>query len=272
MDANSVKLAFEGVDEAYKHILARETKSKELFKQCVADLNNSLGGPKALDACAAGQQLISPAPVDILCAFKYCKYTNLKVVLIGQDPYPNVLDAMGLCFSVRRDRPLPKSLEKIYDALVKSGFISQARSHGDLSAWAKQGVLMLNVALTTSAGDRGSHLDIWKKYTKKILGDLAEKCAKDKKPLVFMLWGGFAHEFESIVNQCNHASLKANLPTLHRILKWGHPSPTSPYNKGDPGIIKEHFANCDNFKRCNEILEDNGLDPIDWDPDCEITE
>lgn len=255
MDGVALQSAFEGVDEKYKEILVRRTANKELFKKCIAEVNAKVGGD--------GSKL-APPPNQVFNAFRQTPWNELKVVIVGQDPYPTEGDANGLCFSVNRDRNIPRSLNYIYKALMKSGFIGEAPSHGDLTAWAKQGVLMLNASLTTTKGDRGGHLDIWQQYTDKILFDIAEECAKNCKPLIFILWGGFAQKKQTIVNNVNYESIKGKWGVTHRVFTWGHPSPVSPFNKSEDN--PKHFIYCDNFTKCNEALAEFKLEEIDWDP------
>lgn len=258
MNGESIKSAFEGVDDEYKQILARDNKG--MLSECISEINKTI---KSTDA-------LTPSPNNIFNAFRQCGWNNLRVIIIGQDPYPTPGDAMGLSFSVNKGVALPQSLKNIYMALNASGFINNEApvNHGDLSSWGKQGVLMLNMALTTVKNQRAAHMKIWKPYVEKILTDIALKCSIENKPLVFILWGGFAKEVSKIVDKVNFVAIH-NDPklTIHRTLEWGHPSPVSRFNQRDPAIEKKHFANCDNFTKCNEILKENNLEPINWNPD-----
>jgi len=123
---------------------------------------------------------------------------------------------------------------------------------------------MLNAALTTIKGVSEKHLNIWKPYTEKILTDIATKFAENKRPLVFIMWGNFAIGYTKILDKVNFTTINNGQTTIHRFLTWGHPSPLSPHNKGDPVVIRKHFANCENFKQCNNILKEFELDPIEW--------
>lgn len=257
MDGEAIKSAFEGVHEKYKEILVKREINKSLFKVCISALNEKVNGDVSK---------ITPSPANIFNAFRQTPWKNLRVIIIGQDPYPTEGDANGLCFSVNKNIAVPASLRNIHKALIKSGFITEAPNHGDLSAWAKQGVLMLNASLTTTVGSSGGHLDIWETYTDRILYDLAIECAKACKPIVFILWGGFAQKKQAIVNNVNYESIKNKWGVTHRVLTWGHPSPVSPFNKQETN--EKHFIHCDNFAVCNNALDEYKLDQIDWDPNC----
>lgn len=261
MNGVAIKAAFDGLDDQYKQILARD--NKDALTQVVQKVNSAVNGDSSK---------LAPEPDNIFNAFRITPWNKLSVILIGQDPYPTPGDAMGLCFSVNRGRPIPRSLANIYKALICSKIIDKMPTHGDISSWGKQGVLMLNMSLTTLKSQRGSHLNIWQAYVEKILTDITTKCALDGRPLVFIMWGTFAQKFHSIVDKVNFHSIQTNgeNATVHRIIEWGHPSPVSKFNKGDPDEVPKHFANCDNFTACNTILESFGRQPINWNPDIEI--
>lgn len=252
IDVDCLKAMFEGVDDEYKQILVRD--NKDLFTECITEINKTITSVDAL-----------VPPVDqTMNAFRLCKWSKLRVVLIGQDPYPTPGHAIGLAFATTRGAPIPRALNNIYRALIASEYMTSAPSHGDISSWADQGVLMLNAALSTTKNTIGKHLSIWKPYTKKILTDIATKFAAAKRPLVFIMWGNFAAEYKSILDRVNYNTINNGADTIHRYLTWGHPSPTSTNNNGDPATTRKHFANCDNFKQCNIILKEFGLDTIEW--------
>ena len=261
MNGEAIRSAFEGVSDEYRQILARD--NKEDLTAVIGQVNKAVGNDSSR---------LAPEPANVFNAFRMTPWSKLSVVLIGQDPYPTPGDAMGLCFSVNRGRPIPRSLQNIYLALAKSGFIHKQPSHGDISAWAKQGVLMLNMSLTTVKSERGSHLEIWRSYMEKVLTGIAKKCAEEKRPLVFLMWGSFAQKFQFIVDKVNFMEVQKNgeKATVHRTIEWGHPSPVSKFNKGDPAEVPKHFANCDNFTKCNDILRASGVSTIDWDPDVNL--
>jgi uracil-DNA glycosylase len=186
------------------------------------------------------EHLIYPAQEDVFNAFNYCKIDKLKVVLIGQDPYHGKGQANGLCFSVNANQKSPPSLKNIFKEL-KTDLIVEPEN-GDLSHWAKQGVLMLNTLLTVIEGQANSHAGIgWEKFTRAVI----KKIAEEKNGVVFMLWGGQAQKFEKLIDS-----------NKHYILKSGHPSPLSA-NRGF------WFGN-NHFSQTNIFLKSNGKLEIAW--------
>ncbi len=185
-------------------------------------------------------QTIYPDMYDIFNALKYTSYSDVKAVIIGQDPYHGEGQAHGLCFSVKKGVEPPPSLKNIFKELKAELGIKDA-PHGELTGWARQGVLLLNAVLTVRAGQANSHKDIgWEIFTDRIIELLNER----EKPIVFLLWGANAKKKAQKVTNPNH-----------RILTCAHPSPLSAYNG---------FWNCGHFKMCNEFLESIGETPIDW--------
>ena len=184
---------------------------------------------------------VFPPSEDIFNAFKYTPLSKVKAVIIGQDPYHNDGQATGLCFSVNPDTEIPPSLMNIYKELHDDLGIPIPDT-GYLKKWADQGVLLLNAVLTVRAYQAASHRGIgWEKFT-----DAAIKIVNEQdRPIVFMLWGNFAREKKSMLNNPKHLILEA-----------AHPSPLSAY-KG--------FFGCRHFSKCNNFLEANGVEPIDWD-------
>ena len=183
---------------------------------------------------------IYPKPSEYFEALNLTAFDKVKVVILGQDPYHGFGQAHGLCFSVRPEISVPPSLINIYKELNQDLGIKTA-SHGFLKAWAEQGVLLLNNTLTVLAGKPGSHKDKgWEIFTDKIIQILNEQ----KEHLVFLLWGRFAGEKGSIVDDSKHCVLKAP-----------HPSPYS----ADRG-----FFGCRHFSKSNEYLKSKGLKEIDW--------
>lgn len=183
---------------------------------------------------------IHPDMYDIFNALKYTSYENVKVVLLGQDPYHGVNQAHGLCFSVQRGVPQPPSLKNIFKELNED-LGCAIPSHGNLTKWASEGVLMLNTVLTVREGNANSHAKKgWEKLTDAIICKLNER----EKPIVFILWGRNAHSKTSLITNSNHL-----------ILKCAHPSPLSAYNG---------FFGCRHFSKTNEFLKKNGMKPIDW--------
>lgn len=199
---------------------------------------------QALDAfldreVAAGKQLL-PARTDIFRALELTPPENVKVVLLGQDPYPTPGHAHGLCFSVQPTvRPLPGSLRNIYKELSNDvGF--KIPSHGHLEAWARQGILMLNTVLTLEARQPNSHQrQGWESFTDRVLHIVAAKPTR----VVFLLWGASAQKKAQLISQ-----------PQHQVIRCAHPSPLS----------ARKFLGCRCFSRTNQLLEDAGLQPIDW--------
>lgn len=183
---------------------------------------------------------VYPDMYDIFNALKYTSYSDVKAVIIGQDPYHGPGQAHGLCFSVKRGIEPPPSLKNIFKEINNELGIAPP-NHGELTSWAKQGVLMLNAVLTVRAGQANSHKGIgWETFTDKVIELLNER----SKPIVFLLWGG-------------NARRKAQLVTnpSHKILACAHPSPLSAYNG---------FFGCGHFVKCNEFLNSVGETPINW--------
>lgn len=183
---------------------------------------------------------IYPDMHDIFNALKYTSFADCKAVIIGQDPYHEPGQAHGLCFSVKPGVPLPPSLKNIYKELESDLGIPPAKN-GYLEKWAKSGVLMLNNVLTVRRGNANSHKDRgWEQFTDAVIEKLNEK----DTPVVFILWGANARrKCEKITNP------------IHKKLITVHPSPLSAYGG---------FFGCRHFSKCNELLKEAGLEPIDW--------
>ena len=166
--------------------------------------------------------------------------SNVKVVIIGQDPYHEPHQAHGLCFSVENGTDFPPSLINIYKE-IESDLGHKSITNGDLSAWAKQGVLLLNSTLTVRAHIAASHSGKgWEQFTDAVIRAVNET----QKNVVYMLWGSFAQKKAEFVDNQNNL-----------ILKSAHPSPLSAYR----GFFGNHH-----FSRANEYLVENGKTPIDW--------
>lgn len=185
--------------------------------------------------------MVYPDMYDIYNCFRYTPLANVKVVLLGQDPYHNVGQAHGLCFSVREGIEQPPSLVNIFKELHDDLGCPIPKT-GDLTKWAKQGVLLLNTALTVRAHMANSHKNCgWTWFTDSVISLLSEK----KEHLVFLLWGGNARSKKPLIDGSKHL-----------ILECAHPSPLSAYNG---------FFGCRHFSKTNAYLEKNGIAPIDWD-------
>lgn len=183
---------------------------------------------------------IFPPMNDIFNALRYTSYGDVKAVILGQDPYHGAGQAHGLCFSVKKGTPPPPSLQNIYKE-INTELGLPIPDHGELTEWAKSGVLLMNTVLTVREGQANSHRGHgWEIFTDKVI----ELLNKHERPIVFLLWGG-------------NARSKAKLITnpRHLILQCAHPSPLSAYNG---------FFGCGHFIKVNEFLKSQGIEPIDW--------
>ncbi len=186
----------------------------------------------------SGKQIF-PAPANIFNAFNLCPLDKVKVVIIGQDPYHEPGQAHGLCFSVLPPTAVPPSLINIYKE-IESDLGRPSKTHGDLTDWAKQGVLLLNATLTVQAHQAASHAGKgWEQFTDAVIRATA---ARDN--IVYMLWGAYAQKKADFVN-----------PEKNLVLKSVHPSPLSAHR----GFFGNHH-----FSKANEYLVINGKEPIDW--------
>lgn len=210
-----------------------EALSPEYKKDYYKQLFNFVGHEYAT-------QTIFPPGDDIFNAFHYTPLSEVKVVIIGQDPYHNIGQAHGLCFSVQPDVEIPPSLVNIYKEL-HDDLGCKIPNNGYLVKWAKQGVLMLNAVLTVRAHQAASHQGKgWEQFTDAAIRAINEQ----DRPVVFLLWGGFAQKKAAMLNNPKHLILKAP-----------HPSPLSVYRG---------FYGCKHFSQTNDFLIKNGLEPIDW--------
>lgn len=183
---------------------------------------------------------VYPDMHDIFNSLKYADYDNIKVVIIGQDPYHEEGQAHGLSFSVKPGIEIPPSLLNIYKEL-QDDLGCYIPNNGYLEKWAKQGVLLLNNVLTVRAHQANSHRTCgWETFTDSIITELNKR----EKPIVFLCWGSCAKQKEALITNPNHVILKAP-----------HPSPLSAYRG---------FFGCKHFSKANEILKQNGEEPIDW--------
>ncbi|MBW3468557.1 uracil-DNA glycosylase [Arthrospiribacter ruber] len=185
-------------------------------------------------------QVIFPKGPEIFNAFTHCTFENLKVVILGQDPYHGPNQAHGLSFSVREGVPFPPSLLNIFKEINRD-LDQSIPSNGNLERWAKQGVLLLNATLTVRAHQAGSHQKKgWEEFT-----DAVIKCiAEEKENVVFMLWGAYAQKKAAFISDQKH--LKLHAP---------HPSPLSAHRG---------FLGCSHFSLTNEYLRKMGLEEIVW--------
>lgn len=183
---------------------------------------------------------IFPSKENIFNALKLTPYSNVKVVIMGQDPYHGVGEAHGLSFSVQKGIKIPPSLQNIYKELEDDLHIPP-KNHGELTNWAKQGVLLLNAVLTVEKDKAGSHRNLgWELFTDYVIKLLNLK----EDPIVFILWGNYARSKKKYITNSKHL-----------IIESAHPSPLSAYNG---------FFGSKPFSRTNNFLINNNKEPIDW--------
>jgi uracil-DNA glycosylase len=185
-------------------------------------------------------QSIYPTSQNLFKALNSTPFSQVKVVILGQDPYHGPDQAHGLCFSVKRGMAIPPSLKNIYKELHNDvGF--NVPSHGSLNEWSKQGVLLLNSVLTVNQSQAGSHQGKgWEKFTDKIIAELNHH----HQNIVYLLWGAYAQKKGSCIDEKNNLILKAV-----------HPSPLSAYRG---------FFGCQHFSLCNEYLKAHDKEAIKW--------
>lgn len=183
---------------------------------------------------------VYPDMYDIFNGLKYTSYSDVKAVILGQDPYHGKGQAHGLCFSVKKDVPQPPSLQNIFKELQADLGITPP-SHGELTDWTRQGVMLLNTVLTVREGQANSHKNKgWEIFTDRVIELLNER----EQPMVFLLWGANARAKTTLITNPRHL-----------ILTCAHPSPLSAYNG---------FFGCRHFSKTNEFLQSIGQTPIDW--------
>lgn len=183
---------------------------------------------------------IYPPMNDIFNALKATSYSDVKAVILGQDPYHGAGQAHGMCFSVKKGTPPPPSLQNIFKE-IQSELGLPIPPHGELTAWAQSGVLLLNTVLTVREGMANSHRGHgWEILTDRIIELLNER----ETPIVFLLWGGNARAKAKLIDNPKHL-----------VLQCAHPSPLSAHNG---------FFGCGHFIKANEFLQSNGIEPINW--------
>jgi uracil-DNA glycosylase len=217
------------MESSWKAILQKEF-SRSYFQQIIAHLKSE----------KATKAIIFPPGPQIFNGFEKTPFDKLKVVILGQDPYHGPGQAHGLSFSVPDEVKVPPSLVNIFKEL-KNDIGMAIPATGNLTPWAEQGVLLLNAVLTVRANEPASHAKIgWMDFTNAVI----QKISNEKKGIVFLLWGKFAHEKQIFIDA-----------TKHHILKAAHPSPFS----ADKG-----FFGCKHFSKTNELLMQQGIEPINW--------
>jgi uracil-DNA glycosylase len=216
------------IESSWKQVLQSEF-DKPYFEQLTAFVRNEYS-----------TKTIYPPGNLIFNAFDSCPFDNVKVVIIGQDPYHGPGQAHGLCFSVNDGVSFPPSLENIFKEIERDLGIPAPKT-GNLSRWANQGVLLLNATLTVRANQAASHQGKgWETFTDAVIRILSEKC----EHIVFMLWGNYAQQKGAVIDTKKHL-----------VLKTVHPSPLSAYRG---------FIGCGHFSAGNKYLMDNGKKPINW--------
>lgn len=186
-------------------------------------------------------QTIYPPAADVFNAFKYTEFDQVKVVILGQDPYHNVGQAHGLSFSVQQGVQIPPSLVNIYKELATDVPNFHIPQHGCLTHWAEQGVLLLNTVLTVRAHQAHSHANLgWETFTDRVIAQVNAH----REHVVFLLWGSHAQKKGAMIDRSRHLVLTAP-----------HPSPLSAYRG---------FFGCKHFSQTNEYLAQHGIEPIDW--------
>lgn len=216
------------IENSWKSVLQEEFE-KEYFVKLTSFVKNEYLTKR-----------IYPAGSEIFNAFNHCPFNNVKVVIIGQDPYHGPGQAHGLCFSVNDGIDFPPSLVNIFKEIERD-LQKPFPLSGNLTRWAEQGVLLLNATLTVEAHKAGSHQGKgWETFTDAVIRTIANQ----KENIVFMLWGNYAQQKGAVIN-----------PNKHKVLKSVHPSPLSAYRG---------FIGCGHFSEANNFLNSKGISPIEW--------
>jgi len=223
LKANDVNL-----DESWRVALSDEF-AKPYFNEISVFIRNEI---------LAGKTIYPPGKL-IFNAFDTTPFSAVKVVIIGQDPYHQPGQAMGLSFSVPDGIRVPASLRNIYKEL-NTDIGMKIPDHGNLTPWAQQGVFMLNAMLTVEHGNAGSHRKIgWQSFTDAVIKALSD----ERDGIIFMLWGNFAKSKKVLINEMKH-----------HVLEAVHPSP----------LAGGRFQGCRHFSRTNDLLTNQGMSPINW--------
>ena len=216
------------IEQSWKDALQEEF-DKPYFESLVRELHAEKEAGK----------IIYPPGSLIFKAFDLCPLDKVKVVILGQDPYHGAGQAMGLSFSVPDNVPAPPSLKNIFKE-IESDLGVRMSGRPNLEGWAKQGVLLLNAVLTVRAGEPTSHSSLgWQQFTDSVIRTISDK----KDGVVFLLWGNYARSKAGLIDG-----------TRHHVLQAAHPSP----------LARGAFFGCRHFSQTNNILINNGQQPIDW--------
>jgi uracil-DNA glycosylase len=219
-----------GCSTTWKDVLAGE-KEQPYFAEVL----------KFVEAERSSGKTIYPKNTEVFNALTFTPFQEVKVVILGQDPYHGPQQAHGLCFSVKPPTPPPPSLVNIFLELQSDLGIKRPK-HGCLEAWARQGVLLLNAVLTVEEGKAGSHANRgWERFTDRVIRELNDR----REHIVFLLWGAYAQKKASFVDR-----------TKHLVLEAPHPSPLSAHRG---------FLGCRHFSKANEYLRQHGIAEIRWD-------
>ncbi|KAE8912901.1 hypothetical protein PF005_g12281 [Phytophthora fragariae] len=196
-----------------------------------------------LEAEEGRKKTIYPPPADVFAALRDCAFSDLKVVILGQDPYHGPQQAHGLSFSVRHGVPPPPSLKNIFKEAMNDVGIARP-THGCLSCWSRQGVLLLNTVLTVRRGEANSHKKRgWEQFTDAVIS----RVSKEASNVVFLLWGKPAQEKSALIDAKRHL-----------VVRSSHPSPLGATKTNAP------FLGSKCFSRANSYLKEHGKEPIDW--------
>ncbi|MEX2593587.1 MAG: uracil-DNA glycosylase [Anditalea sp.] len=216
------------IEESWEKVLSQEF-DRDYFQSLTAFVKSE-----------HGNKSVYPPGKEIFQAFYLCPFDQVKVVILGQDPYHGPGQAHGLAFSVKEGVPFPPSLSNIFKELHRD-LGAPIPSNGNLGRWAEQGVLLLNATLTVRAHQAGSHQKKgWEEFTDAVIKKLAE----ERKDIVFMLWGAYAQKKAAVISDKDHLKLYAP-----------HPSPFSAHRG---------FFGCGHFGKANEYLREKGLEEINW--------
>lgn len=216
------------IEASWKEALQEEFE-QPYFQSIAAELKKEL---------SEGKTIYPPGQL-IFNAFNCTPFDQVKVVILGQDPYHNPGEAMGLCFSVPQGIRIPPSLQNMYKELQADLGIAPP-NHGDLTQWTKQGIFLLNAMLTVEKNKAGSHQKIgWQTFTDRVIQRLSEQ----REGLVFLLWGNFARKKATLIDKEKHCILEA-----------AHPSP----------LAQGAFFGCRHFSKANAYLQAHGKSPVDW--------
>jgi uracil-DNA glycosylase len=219
------------IEASWKQVLKDEFQ-KPYFNEIKAGIEES----------KSKNRIVYPPGSEIFAAFEFTPFDKVKVVILGQDPYHGNGQAMGLCFSVKKDVAIPRSLKRIYKE-IQSDVGCEMPVHGNLEQWARQGVFMPNAILTVEEGNPASHSKIgWQFFTDAVISKLSDQ----KEGVCFLLWGNFAKSKKKLIDI-----------SKHHIFESAHPSPLA----GNAFFGNHHFSGV------NKILIDRGDKPINWQID-----